>query len=55
MPDDAVDTLVTAILLSVILNEIWAARFVRALLIDKGEITPDHDRAAFRTELSESA
>ena len=55
VPEDAVDTLVTAILLSVILNEIWAARFVRALLIDKGEITPDHDRAAFRTELSESA
>ncbi len=54
-PSEVIDTLVTAILLSIILNEIWAARFVRALLIDKGEITPDHDRAAFRGEVQEGA
>lgn len=53
-PQETVDIFVTAILLSVILNELWAARFVRGLLIDRGEITPDHDREGFREPLRES-
>jgi len=52
--ESAAHVLMTAILMSVILNEIWSARFVRRQLIDVGEITADRDRLGFVEETEAS-